>query len=320
MKPDINNKDHYYSFLGNIKKKYSIYEDRLNNANKLLNDTYEYLNEKKVEIFKSFNLDLDCYITEWKNKIYNDKLSLYNKAQSILKTCFNPVKRLLILQICKYCALLDNCRKYNNDLKFAIELKNLKYREWERYVCKYYFNVHKCILQGYAYAYSNGIGDILINRWKIDNSNKKCIDFEETNKRKKALLDAGKKLYNKNEAEWYKERGLTYDGIDYRVYKKDNYYYEIVIINTKVIPHTKKEFERTEYVKKELKGLGYKKVADSCKTIEDIYMIPSDIRFKLNALLYKYPNEYLKFIRNEDQDKYKLGTHNSKNRQRFQPR
>ena len=34
-------------------------------------------------------------------------------------------------------------------------------------------------------------------------------------------------------------------------------------------------------------------------------------------MLFKYPTDYLKYIRNAEQDKYKRGAHHSKNRQRL---
>ena len=62
--------------------------------------------------------------------------------------------------------------------------------------------VHKALLDGHAYRFSHGIGDLMINYWKyVDGVRGKIVDWNATNKRKKEILDAGLKLYDKEEAE-----------------------------------------------------------------------------------------------------------------------
>lgn len=317
MKPDINTKDHYYSFISNSVSKLDIYNKSLNTSKKLLLNCYKDIKEKKDYILNEFNINLDDYI-EWTKKEYNKEEKLYKIIRNLIKTCFDVNKRLILLQISKYCFFLSNCRKYKNMITFSNTCKNLKFREWERYINKYYNTVHKCVLEGYAYSYTNGIGDLIISRWASSKKPNKVLDFAETNKRKKELLKEGKKLYDEKEALWYKERNIKYDGVDYRVFKTNSHFYKIDIINSKLIPHSRKEFIKTVYLHKNYRNKDYKTIADDCKTKEDIYYSPMNINYKLICLLYKYPNDYLKFIRNEEQCIYKRGAHNSKNRQRFQ--
>ena len=42
-----------------------------------------------------------------------------------------------------------------------------------------------------------------------------------------------------------------------------------------------------------------------CKDIDDIVNLNVDLKYKLNILLYMYPQKYLNFVRNADQSKYK---------------
>ena len=42
---------------------------------------------------------------------------------------------------------------------------------------------------------------------------------------------AGKELYDARKAAWYQARGIKYEVEDYRVYRQDNFYYEIDIVN-----------------------------------------------------------------------------------------
>ena len=72
------------------------------------------------------------------------------------------------------------------------------------------------------------------------------------------------------------------------------------------------------YAKKDIKHYSEQKLASMCDTRENVYYLPLSLNKKINVLLYRFPEDYVKFIRNESQHEYELGAHNSKNRKRFQ--
>lgn len=56
-----------------------------------------------------------------------------------------------------------------------------------------------------------------------------------------------------------------------------------------------------------------------CDTRDNIYYLPLSLNKKINVLLYRFPEDYVKFIRNESQHEYELGAHNSKIENDFNP-
>ena len=116
-------------------------------------------------------------------------------------------------------------------------------------------------------------------------------------------------MFNKAEAEWHEKRGLPYDGVDYRVYRNELHFYEISIIKSNILSKNAIMFKHTDYVNVKHKGKTFAEMADDCKDMDDIINYQVDIRFKLNMFLHKYPNKYLLYIRNEEQNRHKPGAH-----------
>ena len=165
----------------------------------------------------------------------------------------------------------------------------------------YYAKVHKCILEGKGYKFGYGIGTYYIKYKKFSNRHRSTVtvlDYSATAARKKELLAQGIKLYDENEAAWYKFRNIPYDGVDYRVFKNKEGEYLIRFKDSKMIKDKFLQYEHTEYLANKYRGMSYKQIADTvCNTIEDIYNLQLDIRYKLNILLYKYPEKCLNFMR-----------------------
>ena len=77
-----------------------------------------------------------------------------------------------------------------------------------------------------------------------------------------------------------------------------NNFEELDNIISKMIKDKFLQYEHTEYLANKYRGMSYKQIADTvCNTIEDIYNLQLDIRYKLNILLYKYPEKCLNFMR-----------------------
>ena len=99
---------------------------------------------------------------------------------------------------------------------------------------------------------------------------------------------------------------MPYDGVEYRVYLDKKFYYDFTFLESKVFKKRELDYQRTEYVHAKLRGLSYQEMADKyCKDIDDIVNLNVDLKYKLNILLYMYPQKYLNFVRNADQSKYK---------------
>lgn len=315
MLPDVKIKDYYLQFIHNAKADIVKYKEQLETTLNLKEELYNYLEGNKTILKDSFGINLDTIDIEWNNKTYNPKLYLYNTVIVLLRETIEHPDRIILLQLAKYCNILRNEYRYNTMIDIANKRKDVKFGVYQKYVSKYFAEVHRCVLQGMGYKFSHGIGTYVINHWKMDPElmrKKKRIDYAATNARKKELLAQGIKLYDDKEAAWYAARNIPYDAVDYRIYKTESSWYEFTFIKSVIFKSDNLEYDRTEYVASKIRGMSYKDMAEQlCKTEEDIYSLPVDIKYKLNILLHKYPNKYLNFIRNAEQCKYKCGAHNS---------
>ena len=77
-----------------------------------------------------------------------------------------------------------------------------------------------------------------------------------------------------------------------------------------VIFYSAMMFKHTEYVNSKHRGKSFEDMSNMCKDINDIKNFQVDIRYKLNMLLHKYPNRYLLYIKNQEQERYRPGAHN----------
>lgn len=307
MTPDVTMKDYYLSFIYEAKRDKVDYKNQLDTAIAMQEEIYSLIKDNENFYLKNYNINLSDYSEEWVNKNYNSSNSLYNKVIKLANSDEHKHDRVKLLQIVKYCNVLKNVYDYSKMFELADKRESLKFTEYEKLIMRYYNRVHKCVLEGNGYKFSFGIGIFCINRWLMDPKNMKKktkLDYNATAIKKKEILDRGKKLYNHAEAKWYAERGLPYDGIDYRVYKTDTHFYEITFIRSNYFSNKSINFEHTQYVNIRHRGKSYKDMANECKDLNEIYNYRVDIRYKLNMLLHKFPNKYLLFIRNDTQKKY----------------
>lgn len=319
MKPDYKLNNYYDMFINEAKLSIKEHKDKYDLSVKLRDNCYEYINLHK-DTLKEIGININEYQSEWVDKKYDDNELLFKEAQKLLKKYEEGPNRVLILQIIKYCSALKYCRIHFNNFLLAGNNFKLGFKQFKAIVNRYYSTVHKAILEGYAYSYGYGIGDLFIARWKVGELVRPKIDYMATNKKREQFRKEGKELYDPCKAAWYKARGIKYEVEDYRVYCTNEYIYEFLINNSKLLTNSKQEFNRTEYINSAIRGHTHEEFAEMYKTKEEIFYAPFDMRVKLNVLLINYPNEYLKFIRNVEQCKYKRGAHNSKNRQRLQSR
>lgn len=308
MIPDIKIRDYYERFINNIENDIIKYKDKLIELDKEKKGLIKYILENKDKFNEVFEINLDKYKEEiidgnyHNNRLYSVVIRKYNSITD------NPDK-ILLIQLIKYCNIIEKENRYNKFLNIVNVRKNIKLKTYKKLVTLYYNKVHQLVLEGYAYKFSNGIGYYNISLWCLDKNAfkyKSVLDYNETNKRKKELISKGIPLYNKEDAERCKELGIPYNGVEYKVYKTDRDYYEFKFVKSKLCADGNLEYKRTEYVNIKYKGISYTEMADKlCNSIEDIYNLQVDIRYKLNILLHKYPNKYLNFVRNDTRRKYK---------------
>lgn len=308
MIPDLTIKNYYLQFIYKAKENAKEYENELNDTIKLKDNTYDYLLENIDIIEEIFNIDLTMF-NEFNNQEYNNTEKLYNTANKKLNNIDDDNEnRIYLFQIIKYCNVLRKENKLRISIKLTETRKNISFRQYQNYIRDYYNKVHECVLKGMGYKFSNGIGTYLINHWIMDKNkmkHKKRIDYVATYKRKKELLEKGVKLYDDKEAIWYAARNIPYKAVDYRVYQERTDWYEFTFIDSKIFGKYNLEYKKTEYVATKYRGMNYEQMANElCKTEEDIYNLQVDIKYKLNILLYKYPNKYLNYVRNSTQCKY----------------
>lgn len=307
MTPDTNIKSYYLQYISNADKSIKEYQQKIADLQDNKIATRQYLEEHKEEIYNSFNIDLDTK-QEWIENKHIDK-TLYDLSIKLLRYNQEDLLRELLVMLNKYCVILYSEFKYNRLISLAYKRKNLTLAEYKKFVAIYYNKVHESVLNGHGYRFAHGLGTFIINYWELDPNKVRGeykIDFDATNKRKKELIEKGCKLYDDVEATWYKERGIPYDGVEYRIYKHEDHFYDITFICSRIFKSNRAfKFQRTEYINSKYRGLSYKEIADTyCKSIEDIVNLQVDIRYKLNILLYLFPNKYLQFVRNETRHKY----------------
>lgn len=315
MIPDITIKGYYLQFIHNAKIDIAEYNKNLEVIKTSKEEVYNYLFEHIEDIKDKFDIILSSYDKEWNNKEYNSSEYLYNIVIKKLSVISETTDRSLLIQITKYCNILRNEHKYNKLIVIANKRKDIKFNTYRKYITAYYNKVHKCVLEGMGYKFSYGIGTYVINHWKLDTTrikHKIHLDYAATNAKKKELISKGIKLYDDKEAAWYAARHIPYDAVDYRVYKEDTNWYEFTFIKSSIFRSSNLDYQRTEYVASKYRGMSYIQMANQlCNTLDDIYNLQVDIKYKLNILLYKYPTKYLNYVRNAEQCKYKRGAHNS---------
>lgn len=313
MQPDVNVKDYYLSYITSAENSIKDYNEKLDVVKNKKENIINFIIEHKDIYDNILNIKLDNY-TEWTNGKYNVDLILYNHTIKKFDICPNEYKSIVI-QLIKYLQTLYEEYKLITLIDLANKRSKLKFSKFKEIIAEYYRQVHRCVLQGYGYKMTHSLGTWIINYWKLDRNHKNFknkLDFAATNKRKKELLAKGCKLWNADEAKWYAEHNMPYDGVDYRIFQRQTYYYDITIIKSRYFTQKSLNYKRTEYVIKSLRGLSYQEIADKyCNNFDDIVNLNVDIKYKLNILLYKDPTKYLNFIRNADSNKYQRGTHNS---------
>lgn len=286
---DIN--DCYNHFISKAEEDKAAYEKELLELETNINYLHSILNNEKIDLKNKFNINLDDYV-EFKNKIYNNNDDLYNKAVKFIKLLDDDYNIKALFTLIKYCNALkkiDVCKKaiINCDRR-----KTVKFDVYKRLLRDYYHKVNEKVLSGKGVRFSNGLGIFVINYEKTDNWNsRKTIDFQATNRAKKALLEKGLKPYDKQEADDYRRAGITYDGVECTVYKESNYRLATDMIASSAFRGGMLKVIPVNTIPVNLRGLSYQELAEKFTEEElndrNIYILSrAEINLKRNPLNY----------------------------------
>lgn len=207
-----------------------------------------------------------------------------------------------LIKLRRVATLQEQRYKLEEDIKHCEKLLNLTKYQYKDILKTFYTEVHRqLILNGYGYAFEGSLGWICVNRCRLDVC-KRRIDFMKTRKRKEELLEAGEKLYNKEEEDWCKANNIPYNGKDWRVFMDEEYCYEIPLIGCKITNGNKYKFKTLNYRNYSLRNKTNEEIVEYCSNdLEAICNLDIDMRAKLNLCLIADKGLYLNFIRNENQ-------------------
>lgn len=264
---------------------------------------------------KEYNLDLMQYEEFVQNKYINGKFLKHTKQLFInRKGSYEVIGATYNLyQLAQQYTLIYNIDK---SIKRYEIIEKLNYKQYAKLIKTFYTTVQtKMIIEGAGYVYEGSFGWICINRIKLNNP-KPLIDFKATKEREKQLKAEGKKIYNKEEAEWCEKNGIEYKAEDKRVFKKDEYCYEVPLINCKLPNAGKFKLELVDHRGASCRGKSNDELIKECNNnIDEICKLDVDLRTKLAMSVKANKTLYTKFIRNENQTSINAGKVDRKNRQ-----
>lgn len=297
----------------NFRVYYKSMQEHITQQRKEAVEAYKELYQTQIDIYNDVKLNVGLYL-----ECYNINLSEYPEFinNSYEDGSFLRMTKGAIFNVRGDNRLvgdlvhLHQCAKYRKNLydlekqieKFDKFLK-LSLKEYTEILRVFYFKVHELMItKGYGYVFENNTGWICINR-VVSKGNRKLIDYAATKKKEAELKAAGVRIYNEKEADWCKRNGINYEAADKRVYKNDEYYYEIPLINCKIKGTEKFKFTVTDYRHASLRGKTNEQLlAEAHNNVDEIINIPIDIKTKLTLCDKVDKLLYLNFIRNENQE------------------
>ncbi len=308
-------KTYYKLFIENNKQKL---KDELEQKKELEEEIYNkhsIINSWKDVYKKEFNVDIEKYDEFKENKYITGRFLKLTKGLLINKQ--NEYE--LVSDLFNLYDLADTQKKVydcETNIKFYTKCINVKLKEYLEILRTYYTEVHKqMIIEGKGYSISNGIGWICINRCIFDRK-KKILDYAATKKRTKELIEQGKKIYDKEEAEWCAKNGLDYKAEDKRVFICNEYCYQIPLIDCKISGGSHVKLDIADYRHNKLRGKTNEDLIKECKNdINKICELPIDLKTKVTLCDKADKILYTKFIRNENQKPIAYSASNRKDRQ-----
>jgi hypothetical protein len=269
-----------------------------------------------ADVYKNnFDVDINSY-EEFVNNRYIDG-RFYKEAKGLFMNRRNDYK--IVSDLYDLYELARN-QKLVNKLEHIIELStklsNLTLKEYTEILRIYYTEVHKhLILEGEGYVFGDNIGWICINRCVLENA-KPTLNYAATKKREEELKAQGKRIWNKDEADWCLRNGIEYKAEDKRVFMDNEYCYEIPLLGCKLPNGNKLKLTISDYRHKSIRGKTNEDLAKECNyDTNKICELSIDLKTKLTICDKVDKILYTKFIRNENQKPVSSPKANRKSRQ-----
>ncbi len=296
-----NYKTYYKLFIADCEQKLEEAIAKKEQLEEVVRFKYENLAVWTDEYEKQFGVKLDDYIEFKENKYINGKF--YKLAEGLFINKQNDYE--LVSDLFNLFDLANTQKEIHiciQRIDFYNKCVHIKLKEYANILRAYYTEVHKkLILEGQGYAFGNGIGWICVNRCIFDRK-KKMLDYAATKKREKELKENGKRIYNKEEAEWCIANGLEYKAEDKRVFVINEYAYQIPLIGSKLKNGDKLKLEISDYRHSDIRGKTNNDLIELCnKDTKKICELPIDLKTKVTLCDKVDKILYTKFIRNENQ-------------------
>lgn len=293
----------YYTCMRNA------YTQKKEEATSMLEDLTKQRDKLYIDVKSEFNL---------KGKDYGINLNDYEEFVNnkyVNGKFFRVVKGFLINRNGDYELIGSRFNVYNlarlqqeihqleEDITFADRMLGLTLRQYTDILRVYFNKVHeKLIIDGYGYSIGGKIGWTCFNRCHVKKT-KTRIDYNETKKNKARLIAEGKRIYNKEEAEWCRQNGIEYDGVDGRVFQNVEYVYELPLIDCKLPNGGSMKLTTSNYYGTKVRGKSSEELIKECNYDKhEICQLDLDVRAKLDLCLKVDKILYTKFIRNENQE------------------
>lgn len=263
----------------------------------------KYLDLFKLPIIEYPEFQENRYIN---GRLLNAAMGLYQDKRidsEVKGACF----KLLILA--------KHQERYYQNLQVinkADKIINLKYREYSKIVKTFYTEVHRQMLDGRGYVFQGQLGWTCINRVIITHPTK-IIDFAATRAKKKEIEAKGLRVYKSEEAEWCKQNNIPYNGVDCRVYKHDECWYEIPLIGCRCKYALGIKLDMADSRPNKYHGKTNDDLIKECDYNKDkIINLDVGLKTKLTLCLTVDKLLYSKYIRNENQTASKVKSINRK--------
>lgn len=270
---------------------------------------------QKVQTYKDvYKIDISTY-EEFINNEYKDGV-FYEEAKSLFVNKKNKYSAVTVLyKLYKLARQQKELSELKHQINLYEKMLDLNLNQYREILESFYNEVHKkLIIDGCGYVLENPIGWICINRCKVIQGKSRCLDFQATKRNKAKLLAEGKRLYNQDEAKYAKMIGADYDGVDYRVYRTDEYVYEIPLINCRVTKGEKLRLEPTARRAYTVGKTDEQMIEECNRDLNKICELPIDLKRKLSLCLKTDDILYLNYIRNEAQQSIRTPKANRKSR------
>ena len=310
----------------NFRVYYKTLHDAVNPKYKKAVEDYDKLYEEEIALYNDIKNKANIYEAHYRFKVNDYKEfventytngSFHNAARQLFvnkKDSYNVSAPLYALY--KLARLQKELMELYKKRKKYEKILELNIKDYKKLLETFYNEVHKkLIVEGMGYVLEGSLGWICINRCKIVQGQRKMLDYKATKLKKQELLNAGLRPYNKEEAEYAEKVGKPYNGIDYRVFRNNEYCYEFPLLGNRLNIGYKIKFEVTARrgytVGKTDEGM----IEECNHDLNKICELPIDLHRKLNICLKVNDLLYLNFIRNEAQQPAYTRKANRKNRQ-----